>query len=253
MFVYEKDWPYGQSFYTAFWIDDLYYPMHFHNNFEINYVSEGELQLTLDSRNFTVTAGEAVIIFPKQLHMYIRDKHSKTCVIEFSSDMISSFAKKYEGLLPENNILHGVSVFKDKFLTENLFTQKGILYEIFGMLEENTAFKKEVYSKDLQFLHKILLFVDENYMHDCSLEAASKALKYSYSYVSKKFTQYMKMSYTEYLNRYRVDRAATLLTSNSELPISRVSSECGFDSLCSFNRNFKKYAGKTPSELIAKN
>ena len=251
MFIYEKDWSLGKSFYTSFWIDDLYYPMHFHNNFEINFVSEGELELTLDNKSFTLKAGQAVVIFPKQLHMYIRAKHSRTCVIEFSSDMVSSFSKKYEGLLPEDNILPGLSVFKDKFLTKNLFTQKGILYEVFGMLTENTTFKKEIYSKDLQFLHKILLFVDENYMHDCSLEAASRALKYSYSYVSKKFTQYMKMSYAEYLNRYRVDRAATLLASNSEFSISRVCSECGFDSQCSFNRNFKKYAGKTPSELIS--
>lgn len=225
--------------------------MHFHNNFEINYVSEGELELTLDNTDYTLKAGDAVIIFPKQLHRYVRAKHSRTCIISFSADMISTFARKYEGMIPENSILKGLSVFEDKFLTKNYFTQKGFLYEICGILSENTTFKKEVYSKDLQFLHNILLFIDENYMYDCSLQTAAKTLKYSYSYISKQFTKYMNMSYSEYLNRYRIDRALMLLTSDKNLTISRICTECGFDSLCSFNRNFKKYTGTTPSSIAA--
>lgn len=163
--------------------------------------------------------------------------------------MISTFAKKYEGMLPENSIIKGASVFKDKFTSENYFTQKGVLYEICGILSDSTSFKENTYSKDLQFLHKILMFVDENYMHDCSLQTVAKSLQYSYSYVSKKFMQYMNMSYTEYLNRYRIDRALTLLRFDNNLAISRICSDCGFDSLCSFNRNFKKYTGTTPSNI----
>lgn len=252
MIYYEKKWPYGKSFYEALWVDNLYFPMHFHNNFEFNYVSKGELEVTLDNKNFTLKAGEGLFIFPKQLHMYVRKNPSRTCVIEFSADMISSFAKKYEGMLPENSIINGISISEDKFRSENYFTQKGILYEICGILSDNTTFKQNTYNKDLQFLHKILTFIDENYMHDCSLQTVAKSLKYSYSYISKKFTQYMNMSYTDYLNRYRIDRALTLLRSDNSLSISRICSECGFDSLCSFNRNFKKYTGTTPSDIIRK-
>lgn len=252
MFVYEKKWPYGKSFYEALWVDNLYFPMHFHNNFEFNYVSDGELDVMLDDKTFKLKAGGGLFIFPKQLHSYIHTQPSRTCVIEFSADMIGNFARKYEGMIPENSIVHGTSIFENNFVTKNYFTQKSVLYGICGILSENTSFKNHTYSKDLQFLHKILTFIDENYMHDCSLQAIAQAMQYSYSYVSKKFTQYMNMSYTEYLNRYRIDRALTLLRSDHTLTISSVCTECGFDSLCSFNRNFKKYTGTTPSDIIKK-
>lgn len=252
MYFYETDWPYGSSFYNCMWIDDLYWPVHFHNNFEINYVAEGELELILDGETHLLHAGDIAFVFPKQVHGYKKNKPSKTCIVSFSADMIGSFAQSVEGQLPENNIISGMFEFADKFTTENYFKQKGLLYEICGTLKEHTEFKKEIQNKDQEFLHRVFTYIEENYMNDCSMQTVSKALNYSYSYLSKKFTHYMGVSYTEYLNRYRIDRAMQLLNSENDLTVSRISDMCGFDSLCSFNRNFKKFTGITPKEAVAK-
>ena len=151
-------------------------------------------------------------------------------------------------MVPDCNLISGLSIFADRVLTKNHYVQKGILYEICGMLEDSTGFHKEENQKDLNLLHKILMYIDENYKNDCSLRTVAAILNYSYTYISKRFSQYMGMSYTEYLNRFRVSRAVYLLDSGNYTTISSVCSECVFDSICSFNRNFKKYAGATPSE-----
>lgn len=249
MFIYEKEWCDDRSFYTAYTVDTLNHPMHFHNTFEINYCISGEIDITIDDTLYTLKAGDSLFIFPRQLHSYTSKKKSNMYVIIFSTDMIGAFSKKYTGMLPESNRLNDISAFEDKLMTENYFIQKGMLYEICGLFENSTEFKTEKYGNDLKMLHNILLFIEENYASDCSLKRAAQICGYSYTYLSKCFSHYMEMSYIEYLNRYRISRAVYLLKSSNDMTISRISSECGFDSICSFNRNFKKYTGMTPHEM----
>ena len=248
MLIYEKEWYDRKGFYTTYTMDTLNYTHHFHNTFEINYIFEGEIDVTIDDLSYTLHKGDAVMIFPGQIHSYTSEKPSKMFSVMFSTDMIGSFSKKYSGMLPDCNLISGLSIFADRVMTKNHYVRKGILYEICGMLEASTGFHKEEYKNDLKLLHKVLMFIDANYKSDCSLKTVAGILNYSYTYISKRFSQYMGMSYTEYLNRFRVSRAAYLLDSGNYASISAVCSECGFDSICSFNRNFKKYAGVTPSE-----
>ncbi len=54
----------------------------------------------------------------------------------------------------------------------------------------------------------------------------------------------------EYLNRYRINLAVYMLTSEKHMQIQEIAEKCGYDSLCSFNRNFRKCTGSTPSEVV---
>ena len=58
------------------------------------------------------------------------------------------------------------------------------------------------------------------------------------------------ISYTEYLNKYRINRALYMLSNQNHVQIQQIAEECGYDSLCSFNRNFKHFTGRTPREMI---
>ena len=49
------------------------------------------------------------------------------------------------------------------------------------------------------------------------------------------------------LNDYRIGKAKYLLDSGTD-SIANIAYECGYDSLVSFNRNFKKLTGLTPSQ-----
>ena len=52
----------------------------------------------------------------------------------------------------------------------------------------------------------------------------------------------------EYLNRYRINRAVYMLTSEKHMQIQEIAEKCGYDS--SFNRNLRKFTGGTPSEVV---
>ena len=64
---------------------------------------------------------------------------------------------------------------------------------------------------------------------------------------SRYFRQTVGISYSEYVIQYKISRACYLLQ-NSEATILDISSDCGFNSLRSFNRNFRLQLGIPPAE-----
>lgn len=59
------------------------------------------------------------------------------------------------------------------------------------------------------------------------------------------------LTFSEFINSYRLRNAANLLTTNPNLNISEVADESGFNSRSTFNRLFLDYYGMSPSEFRA--
>ena len=58
----------------------------------------------------------------------------------------------------------------------------------------------------------------------------------------------MNTSFSEYINRLRVEHAARIINSDHTMPLTDVAIHSGFASTPSFYRNFKQYKGMSPSE-----
>ena len=75
----------------------------------------------------------------------------------------------------------------------------------------------------------------------------ARSCSMSESYFRKQFARIMGMSPMEHVNRYRVHRAMNLLRTTSD-SIQNIAVRAGYSSLAAFNRNFKQYAGLSPSD-----
>ena len=67
------------------------------------------------------------------------------------------------------------------------------------------------------------------------------------TYLSAYINQRLNVSFFEYVNRYRIDYAKRLLSSQ-EYKVEVVSSMCGFNSLSAFRRTFTAETGMTPGQ-----
>lgn len=119
-------------------------------------------------------------------------------------DLIPEFTNRYQNMLPEKNDIKEISNFKKYFDAKNIFEQKGLLYSIFGILVESTNFKEAANNEESQLLIKILRYIEKNFKTPCLLQTAAEELSYGYSYLSRTFKKRMGISYTEYLNKYRI-------------------------------------------------
>ena len=93
-------------------------------------------------------------------------------------------------------------------------------------------------------------FIEEHCAEEISLAQVAKAANTSANYFSEKFKEATGTNFVHYVARRRFERAAALL-SNRDARVSEIAFATGFQSLSQFNRVFRKFAGKSPTEYRA--
>ena len=76
-------------------------------------------------------------------------------------------------------------------------------------------------------------------------------LGYSYNYISGIFKKSFGMSFSEYANQLRLDKAADMLKFTNKTS-AQTASKCGFSTIRNFNIAFKNYYNMTPKEYRLK-
>ncbi|MFK7776445.1 MAG: helix-turn-helix domain-containing protein, partial [Saprospiraceae bacterium] len=89
--------------------------------------------------------------------------------------------------------------------------------------------------------------INNNLYSNLSVEEFAKLCAMSVSTFKRKFKELYSESPKKYFSKMKMKRASQLLLIN-ENRISDIAYECGFDSLATFNRIFKKHFGQSPSE-----
>lgn len=235
--------------------NDLSFPLHLHGSFEFITVTEGEMKVTVDKTEYILKQGQALMIFPNQAHELMTETHSCHYLCIFSPDLVRAYSKACLSKVPKSNLFQIDSYYIEKLkkLKErsNISEIKGLLYSLCGEFDSNAEYRDRNTEKD-GLLFQIFKFVENNYDAKCDLETLSASLTYNYGYLSRYFKERTGISFTEYVNRYRVTEACYLI-GNTEKTCLSISCECGFESLRSFNRNFIKIMGITPGDYKAKN
>lgn len=233
--------------------ENINFPTHLHQSYEFVYITEGEIQITIDNIAYNLKKGDSVLIFPHQLHS-LASENSKHMLCIFSPELVQAFSSKVAGKKPLNN-----SFAINKYLADTLdnlsdssstFEKKGFLYSVCAEFNKCAEYKSRL-SCDENLLQKIFDFVENNYKDDCKLQSLAQSTGYNYSYLSRIFKRITGISFNTYTNRYRISRACYLLN-NSNCSILQCALESGYDSLRSFNRNFKNTLGITPAEYQRK-
>ena len=96
---------------------------------------------------------------------------------------------------------------------------------------------------------KILHRIETDYSSKLTLRDLARDLHYSETFLIRKFKEEMEMGFNEYLNRYRLQKAVTLLTESRKQTYA-IAEECGFLNTKYFGIVFRKYIGCSPKEFL---
>ena len=233
--------------------EDFSFPPHMHLCFELIVILEGEMKVTVDGEEYFLQKGEALLIFPNQLHS-LESERSRHMLCIFAPDLVRAYSYKTEKCLPESN-----KFCLDEYLIETFgkmnsdadnIAKKGFLYSVCASFDKTASYTtKKAGQKEL--LSSIFAFVESNYATDCSLEKLASAIGYDYAYLSRYFKRSTGVPYVTYLNVYRLNKACYLLD-NTDNSILRCALDVGYNSLRTFNRNFKAQFGISPAEYRKK-
>lgn len=246
MYFFEKHGIDEKQTFNYTVLENNSFPLHFHRAYEIILVESGEMVIKIEEIQYTLKAGEAVFIFPNQLHELATVNHSVCKLLIFSPEMVGQFYSSYKRSVPKNNKLN-IPFEVNNNVLGSIFAQKSILYRFCDQLLKSTEFEGVTLSSKRKIIQNILLYVDSHYSTDCTLKTVAHTLQYDYAYLSKLFYQYTELTFTEYLNRYRITQATYYLES-SEYTIKEIAHSCGYNNLRTFNRNFRNYKATSPSD-----
>lgn len=138
-------------------------------------------------------------------------------------------------------------------LNEALVNAREIIYKKRSVISRNSDIENAIdistdeAIKDSTVV-EMINFIKINYQDKISISDLSKKLAYSESMLNRKFKKEVHITFNEYLNRYRINKAIELLK-NSDYNITEISYMCGYSSAKYFSRVFKKYLGISPSDV----
>jgi two-component system response regulator YesN len=90
-------------------------------------------------------------------------------------------------------------------------------------------------------------YIQENYHNPLKLDAVAQAAGYNKCHLCLKFKHLTGKTINDYINCVRIEESKKLLK-DSWMKIVDIAFAVGFADLSTFNRNFKKIVGITPSE-----
>ena len=227
------------------------FPPHLHSSFEFIAVPRGEMVVTVEKKEYILRDGDALLIFPNQLHSLRTNTSSEHILCIFSPQLVRAYGNIFLNKSPKSNLFTPAKFYIDELSRPindgSVLRIKGLLYSLCAEFDRSAEYTEKVREDD-GLLLKIFGFVEKNYAKECSLRMLAEEISYHEVYLSRYFKKSTGLTFTEYVNRYRVNEGAYILT-NSQKKIVDVAYECGFDSLRSFNRSFKAIIGTTPKSF----
>jgi len=93
-------------------------------------------------------------------------------------------------------------------------------------------------------------YIEEHSREELSLTKVARVVNMNANYLSENFKQVTGINFVEYVAGTRFANACDLLR-NANLRITEIAFAAGFQSLSQFNRVFKRFSGKSPTQYRA--
>jgi len=165
----------------------------------------------------------------------------------------SLFDKAYLGLSFSGKTKQAVAEKLRLMQRLNHFEQLLCLLEVFQLLatsNEVTELNEQDTSVKL-FLHdkirmgSVYKYIHSKYNEKPDVNEVAASVHLSTAAFCRYFKKQTKMTFTDFVNQYRITQAKTLLL--KDISVSEACYEVGFESLSHFNKLFKKITGHNPS------
>lgn len=243
---------------------------HWHDACEIIFIKEGDVRCFYDNSWSRSMPGTMAFIPPGKIHCFRTDDiNAKKIVIGFSQNLINTDSRISEGESFPLEIQ-----LNDKYCHFNLEGEERIIDLLWRIVEAeelknpvSTLIKKacilEIYAfiltswekggllKDVgksPVIERILATIYENPLEAPSPYEMAKKLKISYSHMNSLLKKEIDASYTEFVNKIKLDMAKKLILS-TDMNITDIGYACGFCDSSYFIKMFKKTNGVSPMKL----
>lgn len=245
-------------------------PVHWHDEFEIIYVRSGFLTVSISGESYIGKTGEAFVVSPGNLHLM----GSQTGTVDYYTFL---FPLKYisfrtddmldEKLLEPLNSGHLMICPRVKDTAKELCEQ---LIEIYEAKKDESVSKitTQVRTKIilLQFIlemwkkgfviendtsgrntveKEMVSYIQQNFTGKISLREFGEQFHLSEKYISRYFKEHFHITLSQYVTYLRLEHAKQLLQ-DTDIPVTDVAMQSGYQNVSYFIRSFQKAYAVSP-------
>ncbi len=223
----------------------------------INYATEGTI--SADGVTFRLHPGEAFLVAPYQMHFYldVADAAIRWLFFTFEAETAEAFEairnvpiSLGEAELAEAARLGlaftGIETAGAGARASLLLGVSLLLNRLKQIVGTRRAPRLAVSGPDDGLLERVNRLLDWHLRERLGIADLAARLAMSESHLRRRFRQHTGMSLGSFLLHYRLNRAIKLLV-HSQLSLTQIAFECGYESLAAFSRAFQHKVGKSPS------
>jgi AraC-like DNA-binding protein len=267
-----------ESFFIGIFQDNLEKSTwHYHNNFEISFITEGSGKRIVADSIEAFQPGDLAFIGRNLPHVWIADKETRTpsnrtlemVFLQFTSNVLSpqllslpefSYVKRtlelsergihivWHTLNEVSEIMLQLPYLKSFDRMLHFF----MLMDIIGKSESNVQLASKEYlkmrfttsNKRIAAIHEYLM---NNYHEEVDLKRLAALVNMAEGSLCRFFKMNTGITVFEYLNKIKTEFACKLLM-DPDLSILEICLDSGFNNISHFNKQFKKNTGVPPSE-----
>ncbi|WP_320128322.1 AraC family transcriptional regulator [uncultured Sphaerochaeta sp.] len=245
---------------------------HYHPDYQIQLIYSGSAITHLNENCIALGPGDILFLKKGSYHDFtVNAKEGmKTLEIKFLStdpDM-DQFLDTIKPLFRDNDrqlfnifsriVLEGQrkSIFyrqmSESLLMESLITMQRIcVAQDAPVFETDSAKARPPKESVSQLIESVDDYIARNINNNFTLAEMAESIGYNQDYLYRTIKKEIGISAVQYINRIKFERAKQLIQ-HTELSLTELSWNLGFDNLQYFSRFFRKYANISPSEYSAK-
>lgn len=245
---------------------------HFHPEIELVYVNGGSGKRHIGNHISNYANGDLVLIGANLPHFGFTDRLSgnkSEVVIQFREDFLSKdffetpemtaikqlFDRSKQGIIFHSETKKEIGRKMEELLDRPPFERIIDFLGILKALSESQNFKLlhvdnvtlESKPQDTNRLDIIYSIVRTEFTRHIPLSEVANAVSMSEPSFSRYFKNKTGKTFTQFANEYRLVHASKLLAEEG-LSITSICYECGFNNFSHFNKKFKAFTGKSPSQ-----
>lgn len=235
------------------------FPLHWHNYFEIEIVTGGHSEITVNGETYDTDSHRVFLLTPIDFHQLQPAPELDLINISFDPKLLSdqTVLRLSQPLKTAYNIqgeamdrlLQAVSLLQHECSIGGSCQAQLCEYILACLFRENLPASLPESGENLSGIKKAILYLEMHFKEDISLSALAQQAGFNPTYFSELFRRTTGQSYKQRLTQLRIRYAKMLLRNG--LSVSQACFESGFGSLSNFTAVFKEHYGITPRQYQA--
>ena len=254
-------------------VDVFYDKLHQHEEIQLSFIVEGSGTLVVGDTINNYSTGDVLVIGSNLPHVFKSDSmslqksHMLTLFFTKSSfgnsffelEELKAIQQFFERSKYGFKLQSNLQEIQDSFLqleSASKLNQFVILLQLLNLIVDSdyTSLSSFVYDKKYSLvegdrMRNVFEFTLNNYADNITLDQIARVANMTKTAFCKYFKKRTNITYIQFLNEFRVEKASKLLQEKSDYSIAEIAYISGFRNISNFNRVFKDCKGTTPSRF----